>query len=213
MTACDASLTTPDSSAASSSGGWVEPAPARASTQPASPGTIMAPPSSLTRPFGFASDGFQRMWREYHDQPSRAPGRGSPDRKDTRGRVFFYGANGSVADRDALVSLEPMPRRWWSRLLPALGLAPVLLAPLLGFRYFSSQDGPTHVENAAILLGHRDPARPALRAFYELSFAPVPNWFACASLAALQSGLGPRLSEKALLVLYVSAIPLAFAYA
>ncbi len=89
----------------------------------------------------------------------------------------------------------------------------LLLVPIWSFSFFPSQDGPTHVENARILLDYGRPDQPALRDSYERSAEPVPNWFSHLSLAALLSVVGPRSADKIFLTLYVLALPLAFRYA
>ncbi len=101
----------------------------------------------------------------------------------------------------------PLPR--W---LAGAALA-VLLVPIWAFKYFPSQDGPTHVENARILLDYGRPDQPALRDFYERSLDPVPNWFSHLFLAAVLPIAGPVGADKLFLTLYVLALPLAFRYA
>ncbi len=89
----------------------------------------------------------------------------------------------------------------------------VLLVPVWAFPYFPSQDGPTHVENARILLDYARPDQQALRVFYERSLDPVPNWLSHLSLSALLTVFAPRSADKIFLSLYVLALPLAFSYA
>ena len=89
----------------------------------------------------------------------------------------------------------------------------LLLVPIWAFTYFPSQDGPSHVENARILLDYGRPDQPALRDFYERRLDPVPNWFSHMSLAALLSVVSPRSADKIFLSLYVLALPFAFRYA
>ena len=89
----------------------------------------------------------------------------------------------------------------------------VLLVPIWAFPCFPSQDGPTHVENARILLDYERPDQPALRDFYERSLEPVPNWFSHLLLSAVLPIVGPRIADKIFLTLYVLALPFAFRYA
>jgi hypothetical protein len=103
----------------------------------------------------------------------------------------------------------PRPLSGW---LLGAALA-ALLVPLWAFPYFPSQDGPTHVENARILLDHGRPDQPALRDFYERSAEPVPNWFSHVILSALLTIVEPRSADKILLSLYVLFLPLSFLYA
>jgi hypothetical protein len=104
---------------------------------------------------------------------------------------------------------EPRPLPGW---LVAVALV-VLLVPIWAFPLFPSQDGPTHVENARILLDYARPDQPALRDFYERSLDPVPNWFSHLFLAAVLPIAGPVGADKLLLTFYVLALPLAFRYA
>ena len=89
----------------------------------------------------------------------------------------------------------------------------VLLVPIWAFTYFPSQDGPSHVENARILLDYGRPDQPALRDFYVRSLDPVPNWFSHLLLSAVLPIVGPRIADKIFLTLYVLALPFAFRYA
>jgi hypothetical protein len=89
----------------------------------------------------------------------------------------------------------------------------LLLVPLWAFAYFPSQDGPSHVANARILLDYGRSDQPALRVFYERSLEPVPNWVSHAILSALLTVVGPRSADKIFLALYVLALPFAFRYA
>jgi hypothetical protein len=81
------------------------------------------------------------------------------------------------------------------------------------FRYFPSQDGPAHLENAAILRDYHDPGRPLLRTFYQLNTNPKPNWFSHLLLAGLLNVAPPLVAEKVLLTLYWTLLPLAVRYA
>jgi hypothetical protein len=91
-------------------------------------------------------------------------------------------------------------------------VAAALLLPIWAFAQFPSQDGPSHVENAWILLGLlRGDA--SLRAYYEVNLEPVPNWFSHAALATLMTVARPTTAEKLLLTSYVLLLPVSFRYA
>jgi hypothetical protein len=94
-----------------------------------------------------------------------------------------------------------------------LALLAAHLVPVWGFRYFPSQDGPAHLENAAILRDYHDPNRPLLRTFYHLNADPVPNWFSHLLLAGLLNVALPLVAEKVLLTVYWTLLPLAVRYA
>jgi hypothetical protein len=87
------------------------------------------------------------------------------------------------------------------------------VVPLWVFPYFPSQDGPTHLENAAILRDYNHPDRPLLRSFYTLSADFDPNWFGHLALALLMRLFPPLIAEKVLLTGYVVLLPLAARYA
>ena len=93
-----------------------------------------------------------------------------------------------------------------------LAAAVLLLIPIWGFPYFLTQDGPTHVENAKILLDYGKPAFEELRVFYVLNIDAFPNWFSHLALAGLMTIVGPLLAEKLLLSAYVLVLPWAFRY-
>jgi hypothetical protein len=96
--------------------------------------------------------------------------------------------------------------------LAQVAVVGTLLVPIWGFAQFPSEDGPSHVENARILLrllrGDGE-----LAVFYQLNLDPFPNWFSHASLAALLTAFGPAAAEKLLLTAYVVLFPLSFRYA
>jgi hypothetical protein len=87
------------------------------------------------------------------------------------------------------------------------------VAPLWAFRYFPSQDGPTHLENAVILRDYDRPDRLHLRAFYTLSAEFDPNWFGHLALCCLLRLFPPLIAEKVLLTGYLILLPLAARYA
>ncbi len=87
------------------------------------------------------------------------------------------------------------------------------LLPIWHFRYFPSQDGPAHLENAAILRDYHDPNRPLLRTYYSLHAGPVPNWFSHVFLTGLLNVTSPLVAEKVLLTSYWTLLPLAVRYA
>jgi hypothetical protein len=89
----------------------------------------------------------------------------------------------------------------------------LLLAPIWGFPCFLTQDGPTHVENARILLDYGRPDFEELRVFYVLQKDPFPNWLSHLALAGLMTVASPLLAEKLFLTAYVLLLPLAFRYA
>ncbi len=74
------------------------------------------------------------------------------------------------------------------------------VAPIWAFEYFPSQDGPSHVYNAHVLL-HLDDA-PYSRV-YTADWSPVPNMLGTALLVGLGALVGVGIAEKLLLTLIV----------
>src|SRR5947207_340100 len=87
------------------------------------------------------------------------------------------------------------------------------LAPVWGLRYFPSQDGPSHLENANILLLLRRPELPVFRDYFAVNRGPTPNWLGHVALAGLIRISSPLPAEKILLTLYILTLPLAVRYA
>lgn len=94
-----------------------------------------------------------------------------------------------------------------------LGMIVAHLIPLWAFRYFPSQDGPAHLENAAIVREYHDPARTAFRAYYVFNQRFTPNWAGHLALAGLVSVMPPLVAEKVFLSGYVILLPVAVRYA
>jgi hypothetical protein len=78
------------------------------------------------------------------------------------------------------------------------------------FPYFPTQDGPSHVGNAAVLrrLLGLDGAAPGVTGeYYALNRALAPGWLAHALLAGLMSLVAPATAEKVLVSTYVLLLP------
>jgi hypothetical protein len=88
----------------------------------------------------------------------------------------------------------------------------ILLIPIWSFHYFPSQDGPAHLENAALLLDYQRPDRPLPHDFYVLNANPNPNWLGHLILAGLMLVAPPLIAEKILLSGYVLLLPCAARY-
>jgi hypothetical protein len=93
------------------------------------------------------------------------------------------------------------------------GLLALHVLPLWVFLFFPSQDGPVHLENAAILRDYHHPDRSLLPQFYTLSDHFHPNWFGHLALLGLMTFLPPLIAEKVLLTGYVVLLPLGLRYA
>jgi len=98
----------------------------------------------------------------------------------------------------------------WSWLF--LGLLLLHLAPIWTVRYFPSQDGPSHVYNAKILVDGANPANHQLRQTYTWSYALPPNVLSHLILSGLMQLAPPLIAEKLLLSLIIGLLPLAMLY-
>lgn len=85
----------------------------------------------------------------------------------------------------------------------------VQAAALVGWTRVVTVDGPAHLASAAALLRAGEPSH----AVYDVDLTPVPNMLATLLLAALLGVLGPDGAERALVLAYAVALPLAMRYA
>lgn len=97
---------------------------------------------------------------------------------------------------------------WLFAVLLVVQIVPLWLVPFL-----PTQDGPVHLEMAAIL--HRLEARndAVTEHYLRLNLEPQPNWLIYVPLAASFEAVAPRYAEKLLLSLYALAFPLSALYA
>ena len=93
-----------------------------------------------------------------------------------------------------------------------LAIVLVHLVPIWAFKYFPSQDGPTHIENAKIIFDYFRPSQILLRQYYQLNFSLEPTWFMHSILGSLLSVLPVFLAEKIFLSGYVILLPLSIRY-
>lgn len=87
----------------------------------------------------------------------------------------------------------------------------VYVLPIWWFRWFPSQDGPSHLYNAHLLTALLDPANHRIREFVELNPGLQPNILAHLLLAGLQSLFSPLVAEKILLSVTVALLPISLA--
>ena len=84
-------------------------------------------------------------------------------------------------------------------------------APFWVFRYFPSQDGPTHLHNASVLANYG--SEVIYRQYYRvIPFQPAGNALTQVMLAAILKFTDPLLAEKLLLSGYVILFFLSFRY-
>jgi len=87
------------------------------------------------------------------------------------------------------------------------------LLPIWCFKYFPSQDGPTHVDSANVLHEYYFPDRSAFREYYLINNNPVPNWLSHLVMAGLMYIVSPLVAEKILLSGYIILLPISVRYA
>lgn len=101
--------------------------------------------------------------------------------------------------------------RGWKLFLLILLLLHVL--PVWIFPYFPSQDGPSHVYNAAVLLQYFHHGNYQLRHFFDVQFSLAPNLTAQLLLPALMLVWSPLTAQRILISLIVVLLPLSVLYA
>ncbi len=94
---------------------------------------------------------------------------------------------------------------WTAWLLLAL----LFLGLIWGFRYFPSQDGPSHLYNAWVMKALGDPDYPLLGEFYRLNRGIFPNWFGQGFLFFLMHFISPFAAEKLLFSILILGVPIA----
>lgn len=99
--------------------------------------------------------------------------------------------------------------KWFLVLI--LALIAIHIVPIWGFKFFPSQDGPSHLESAFMLRHYWDDSF-SFRSYYEVNSAPVPTWFSHAILAGLMFFLPPLVAEKTLITAYIIAFTLSVFY-
>jgi len=93
------------------------------------------------------------------------------------------------------------------------GLILLHLAAVWVLPHFPTQDGPSHLDNAAILLRYNDPAQSLLRQYYTLNYGVFTNWLGTLTLAGLVSLFPLAAAEKVLLSGYTVLLAASIRYA
>ena len=93
-----------------------------------------------------------------------------------------------------------------------LSLIVLHLLPIWIFRYFPSQDGPSHIHNAYVLKALHQEESTLLRESYKLNLTLFPNWFSHLFMAALMYVVPPLVAEKILLSIIIGLLPLSMFY-
>ena len=89
----------------------------------------------------------------------------------------------------------------------------VHLIPIWIFKYFPSQDGPAHIENATIIREYNQPERSVFRKYYTFNKNFTPTWIGHLILAGLMYIVPLLVAEKIFISGYVVLLPLSVRYA
>lgn len=107
-------------------------------------------------------------------------------------------------------TITRLPVARFERLIAAL--TALALLPVWLFRFFPTQDGPSHLYNAFVLAHLGDAASTTLRDFYVINARPFPNWTMYLVMAPLTRVLPPLVVQQIVISLCVIAIPAAVVY-
>jgi len=88
----------------------------------------------------------------------------------------------------------------------------VHLSPIWAFKYFPSQDGPSHIYNAYVLKEYHKHENYKIREVFRLNITLFPNWFSHAFMALLMYVFPPIICEKILVSLCIALLPLSLFY-
>lgn len=86
------------------------------------------------------------------------------------------------------------------------------LVPLVLLQHLGTQDGPSHLATARVLLDYGDAGHPIYAHLYRLDAFPSPNLATEGLLTALVAVFPPEVAEKLLAAGYLVALPLAVRY-
>ena len=100
-----------------------------------------------------------------------------------------------ILDRPWLSSVNP-----WT--LVFLLLVFLYILPIWVFKYFPTQDGASHIENAFILRHYNDPEY-VFNEFYEIRKSPIPNWTSHVFMMLFMYLVPPLIAEKLFLTGYI----------
>ncbi|HSP37966.1 MAG TPA: glycosyltransferase family 87 protein [Frankiaceae bacterium] len=123
--------------------------------------------------------------------------------------------SGSASAPASEPGTEPSHRRVLRvRAEPVVFVAALLLqlVPLGLLRHLGTQDGPSHLATARVLLEHGSAAHPIYAHFYWLDAFPSPNLATEGLLTALVAVFPPEVAEKLIAAGYLLALPLALRY-
>ena len=88
----------------------------------------------------------------------------------------------------------------------------VHLAPIWIFKYFPTQDGPSHIYNAYVLKDYHKHENYKMREVFKLNLTLFPNWTSHALMALLMYIFPPIVCEKILISLCIGLLPVSLFY-
>jgi hypothetical protein len=86
------------------------------------------------------------------------------------------------------------------------------LVPIWLFRWFPTQDGPSHLYNAYVLSHYHDATSTILPQYFVLNLRPFPNWTTYALSAVLVRVFPPIVVQQIILSICVIGVPLGVLY-
>ena len=86
------------------------------------------------------------------------------------------------------------------------------LLPMWVFKYFPSQDGPSHIYNAYVLKDYHKHENYKIREVFKLNLTLFPNWTSHPFMALLMYVFPPIICEKILLSVCIVLLPLSLFY-
>lgn len=87
----------------------------------------------------------------------------------------------------------------------------VYLLPVWLFKYFPTQDGPSHIYNVQVLKEYGNPDYN-FREHYDLNLSLFPNWLSHILLLFLMTLFPPIIAEKIFLSIYIIVFPISIFY-
>ena len=93
-----------------------------------------------------------------------------------------------------------------------IALLIVHLLPIWIFKYFPTQDGPSHIYNAYVLKEYHKHENYKIRELFELNLILFPNWVSHAFMALFMYVFPPIVCERILVSLCIALLPLSLFY-
>lgn len=115
-----------------------------------------------------------------------------------------------TVERQHPAEASPRWRGYLDRSLLVI-LLTAYLAPIWVFPFIPTQDGPSHLSNAGILLDF-DRAGTRYAEYYQRRLSPIPNWTTHALLAGLMQVVSPPMAERLLVSAYIVAFVAGFRF-